>query len=112
MKPDMKVHVPGCGDFCLKEITALDDPCPLPSQERKRTLNEKDKLLYAPMSDIGSVAYDNDVVYINLHHPSSSALDATNSGNVDPTTVDEGTLERLRTLSCSCSLPLSKATKC
>lgn len=73
LKPSTKVHVPGCGDFGLEELTALGDPCPLPSQERKRTLNEKDKLLYAPMSDIGNVAYDNDVVYINLHHPSAAA---------------------------------------
>jgi hypothetical protein len=73
LKSSTKVHVPGCGDFGLEELTALGDPCPLPSQERKRTLNEKDKLLYAPMSDIGNVAYDNDVVYINLHHPSAAA---------------------------------------
>lgn len=73
LKPNMKVHVPGCGDFGLEEITALEDPCPLPSKERKRTLSEKEKLLYAPMSDIGNVAYDNDVVYINLHHPSAAA---------------------------------------
>lgn len=73
LKQNMMIHVPGCGDFELQEISMLSDPCPLPTQERKRTLNEKDKLLYAPMSDIGNVAYDNDVVYINLHHPSVAA---------------------------------------
>jgi ribosome biogenesis protein BMS1 len=96
LKPSTKVHVPGCGDFGLEELTALGDPCPLPSQERKRTLNEKDKLLYAPMSDIGNVAYDNDVVYINLHHPSAAAaLEAAKQRAADDdeeTELGEGAL--------------------
>ncbi len=50
----------------MQQISPLADPCPLPSHMKKRSLNEKDKLLYAPMSDIGNVIYDNDVVYINV----------------------------------------------
>ena len=32
MKPDMKVHVIGAGDYFMSEVTALPDPCPLPEQ--------------------------------------------------------------------------------
>jgi len=92
LKASTKVHIPGCGDFGLEELTALPDPCPLPSQEKKRTLNEKDKLLYAPMSDIGNVAYDNDVVYIHLHHPSTSAKQRSTDSfhENEETTISEG----------------------
>ncbi len=50
----------------MQQISPLADPCPLPNHMKKRSLNEKDKLLYAPMSDIGNVIYDNDVVYISV----------------------------------------------
>jgi len=45
----------------------LSDPCPLPSTEKKqRKLDEKQKLLYAPMSDVGGLLYDKDAVYISM----------------------------------------------
>ncbi|GAM23959.1 hypothetical protein SAMD00019534_071340 [Acytostelium subglobosum LB1] len=65
LKPHMKVHIPGAGDFRMKSITPLSDPCPLPD-ERKKVLNGKERLIYAPMGDIGNVLYDKDAVYINL----------------------------------------------
>lgn len=49
----------------MREVTALVDPCPLPNRV-KRTLNEKDRLIYAPMSDVGSIFFDKDAMYINL----------------------------------------------
>lgn len=61
----MKVHIPGSGDYLMKSVTSLPDPCPLPT-ERKKTLNEKERLLYAPMGDIGNILYDKDAVYINI----------------------------------------------
>ncbi len=48
----------GVGDFEVKEISKLPDPCPLPEKEKKRSLSEKEKLLYAPMCGVGGVMYD------------------------------------------------------
>ena len=48
----------GCGDHTLEEISLLPDPCPLPSAEKKRSLNEKERLIYAPFSGVGGVVYD------------------------------------------------------
>ena len=54
--------------FLLKvqEADAMPDPCPLPSMVKKRGLNEKERLLYAPMSDVGGLLYDKDAVYIDV----------------------------------------------
>ena len=42
----------------------MPDPCPLPEKniEKKgrRKLNEKEVLLYAPLSNIGKILYDKD----------------------------------------------------
>ncbi|KAI9469829.1 MAG: hypothetical protein EXX96DRAFT_532050 [Benjaminiella poitrasii] len=65
LKPNMRVHIPGAGDHHLADVSVLPDPCPLPDKERKR-LDEKHKLIYAPMSDVGGVMYDKDAVYINV----------------------------------------------
>ena len=48
------------------EISALPDPCPLPGTAKKRSLNERERLLYAPMADVGGLLYDKDAVYINV----------------------------------------------
>ena len=42
----------------MKEISLLSDPCPLPDKEKKRTLNERERALYAPMSGVGGIVYD------------------------------------------------------
>lgn len=47
-------------------MDAMPDPCPLPSMVKKRGLNEKERLLYAPMSDVGGLLYDKDAVYIDV----------------------------------------------
>lgn len=75
LKPQQKVHVMGIGDFHMHSLQILDDPCPLKGSDaaaaaanvKRRSLNEKEKLLYAPMSDVGDVLYDADATYINLH---------------------------------------------
>ena len=58
---DQRVHVAGLGDFKVTSVEALPDPCPTPAMEQaiakatgktgRRRLDEKDKKLYAPMSD-------------------------------------------------------------
>jgi ribosome biogenesis protein BMS1 len=65
LKKNQKIHVPGVGDLSMESISILPDPCPLPEKERKM-INEKHKLIYAPMSDVGGIMYDKDAVYINV----------------------------------------------
>ena len=66
MKKDTTVHIAGFGDVKIDELQALPDPCALPSREKKRSLMEKERLLYAPMSGVGGIVYDKDAVYIEL----------------------------------------------
>lgn len=68
MKTNMMVHVPGAGDLSIASISALNDPCPLPTvdSEKRRKLSDKMRLIHAPMSDVGGVMYDKDAVYINV----------------------------------------------
>eukprot|EP00227_Mantoniella_beaufortii_P013557 CAMPEP_0197575686 /NCGR_PEP_ID=MMETSP1326-20131121/997_1 /TAXON_ID=1155430 /ORGANISM="Genus nov. species nov., Strain RCC2288" /LENGTH=389 /DNA_ID=CAMNT_0043138497 /DNA_START=248 /DNA_END=1414 /DNA_ORIENTATION=+ len=67
LKRGQLVHVAGVGDMTVADLSALPDPCPLPSSEKKqRKLDERQKLLYAPMSDVGGLLYDKDAVYISM----------------------------------------------
>ncbi|KAH8723626.1 hypothetical protein GQ44DRAFT_656123, partial [Phaeosphaeriaceae sp. PMI808] len=71
-----RVHIPGVGDLTVMSTEALPDPCPTPFAEKqgekitgkkKRTrLGEKQKILFAPMSDVGGVLVDKDAVYIDV----------------------------------------------
>ena len=82
-----RVHVPGVGDLSVAEIEALPDPCPTPLMDQaiakvsgksgRRRLGEKQKLLYAPMSDVGGVLVDKDAVYIDVK---TSNFNITNEG--------------------------------
>eukprot|EP00667_Euglena_gracilis_P001103 EG_transcript_1102 len=68
LRPTQKVHIPGIGDFSIADISVLEDPCPLPSKalvrNRQRHLTERMRRLYAPMSDIGDLLYDQHNVYL------------------------------------------------
>ncbi|TID26393.1 DUF663-domain-containing protein [Venturia nashicola] len=71
-----RVHVPGVGDLSVSKIEGLPDPCPTPHMDqavakatgvsKRRRLGEKQKVLYAPMSDVGGVLVDKDAVYIDV----------------------------------------------
>jgi ribosome biogenesis protein BMS1 len=71
-----RVHIPGLGDLNVSRIEPLPDPCPTPhvqqaiekatGKQRARRLGEKQKVLYAPMSDVGGVLVDRDAVYIDV----------------------------------------------
>ncbi|XP_034937302.1 ribosome biogenesis protein BMS1 homolog [Chelonus insularis] len=63
---ESSVHIAGCGDLRIKDISFLPDPCPLPEQIKKRALVEKERLIYAPFSGVGGVVYDKDAVYVEL----------------------------------------------
>ncbi|KAI9581555.1 ribosome biogenesis protein BMS1 homolog [Glossina fuscipes] len=66
LKQEHMVHIAGLGDVRIDELTCICDPCPLPGFEKKRSLLENERLLYAPMSGIGGIVYDKDAVYIEL----------------------------------------------
>uniref|UniRef100_A0A8C8C3H7 Bms1-type G domain-containing protein n=1 Tax=Oncorhynchus tshawytscha TaxID=74940 RepID=A0A8C8C3H7_ONCTS len=66
LKNKGQVHIPGVGDFAVADISFMPDPCTLPEAQKKRALNEKERLLYAPMAGVGGVVYDKDAVYIDL----------------------------------------------
>ena len=66
LKKNQHVHIAGVGDFPIGDMAFLPDPCPLPDGIKKRTLVEKDKSIYAPMSGVGGIVYDKDAVYIEL----------------------------------------------
>ncbi|CAG0917440.1 unnamed protein product [Notodromas monacha] len=80
LKPDMGVHIPGVGDFIMDDVSKLPDPCGLPNtgdKKMKRSLNEREKLVYAPMSGMTGVVYDKDAVYVDLKK--SGNAEATHS---------------------------------
>ena len=66
LKADSDVHIPGVGDFRVYDVSILADPCPLPSAIKKRSLNQKERLIYAPFSGVGGIIYDKDSVYVNI----------------------------------------------
>uniref|UniRef100_A0A0K0FM02 Bms1l protein (inferred by orthology to a zebrafish protein) n=1 Tax=Strongyloides venezuelensis TaxID=75913 RepID=A0A0K0FM02_STRVS len=71
MKSENDVHIAGVGDFKIKDICTLPDPCALPDKRKmKRTLNDKERTVYAPFSGLGGIVYDKDAIYVE-----SSLLD-------------------------------------
>eukprot|EP00741_Cyanophora_paradoxa_P001315 tig00000478_g1271.t1 len=69
MRPGARAHLCGVGDVTARNVAPLPDPCPPPNTDpnkKRRSLNEKEKLLYAPMADLGDILYDKDAVYINI----------------------------------------------
>ncbi|KAF2713113.1 DUF663-domain-containing protein [Pleomassaria siparia CBS 279.74] len=71
-----RVHIPGVGDLSVSSTEALPDPCPTPFAEqaiakatgkkKRARLGDKQKILFAPMSDVGGVLVDKDAVYIDV----------------------------------------------
>ena len=65
-----RVHIPGLGDFTVRDIETLPDPCPTPAMEKasgkpnRRRLDEKEKKIYAPMADRSGLKIDGDHVWI------------------------------------------------
>ena len=49
----------------VEEMDALTESCPLSITLKKRGLNERWGLLYAPMAAVGGLLYDKDAVYID-----------------------------------------------
>ena len=66
LKPGTRVHLAGVGDFDMAEVSALPDPCPLPDTVKRRSLDDRERLIYAPMSDVGRLLYDKDAMYVTI----------------------------------------------
>ncbi|XP_012149363.2 ribosome biogenesis protein BMS1 homolog [Megachile rotundata] len=66
LNKETSIHIPGCGDLKIKDVSFLPDPCPLPEELKKRALVEKERLIYAPFSGVGGIVYDKDAVYVEL----------------------------------------------
>lgn len=86
------IHISGMGDYYVQTVEKLPDPCPTPYYEqkleelererikqltdngepiaktvrRRKRLEDKQKIIYAPMSDVGGVLIDKDAVYIDI----------------------------------------------
>ncbi|CAL9213962.1 unnamed protein product [Arabidopsis halleri] len=88
-KKGMKVHIAGVGDYSVAGVTALPDPCPLPSAGKRKGLRDRDKLFYAPMSGIGDLLYDKDAVYININDHQVQ-YSKTDDGKGEPTNKGKG----------------------
>lgn len=94
--PGFKVHLAGVGDYSISHIEKLPDPCPTPyfqqkleefererakeegssaatTTRRRKRLDDKQKLIYAPMSDVGGLLMDKDAVYIDIGKNGESA---------------------------------------
>eukprot|EP01052_Picozoa_sp_SAG31_P002474 SAG31_NODE_87_length_26728_cov_40.161591_25_plen_183_part_00 len=65
-KPRCKVCICGAGDYQVKSVVSLGDPCPLPTKTGARKLNEKQKQIYCPMGDIGDIIMDKDAMYVDI----------------------------------------------
>eukprot|EP00127_Corallochytrium_limacisporum_P007108 Clim_evm27s242 gene=Clim_evmTU27s242 len=75
LKANQRVHLCGVGDHVMARVDFLPDPCPLPQGLRKeggktkyKALNERERQIYAPMTDLGGIVYDKDAVYIDIGH--------------------------------------------
>ncbi|OQR75081.1 ribosome biogenesis protein bms1-like [Tropilaelaps mercedesae] len=85
LKQNTLFHIPGCGDYTAADISYLPDPCPLPDKLKKRSLDDRERLIYAPMSGVGGVVFDKDAVYIDLkgshsHQPGAADADDEEMG--------------------------------
>ena len=82
-----RVHVNGLGDYDIASVTKIEDPCPIEvkksakqkaieherekelgtkSKKAMRTLKNRDKVLYAPFSNVGALNFDKTTGYITI----------------------------------------------
>ncbi|KAG7845518.1 hypothetical protein KL941_003364 [Ogataea angusta] len=89
---NQRVHIAGVGDYSISHVEKLPDPCPTPYYEqrleeiereqrkdaeqsgqgsvlrrgRRKRLEDKQKIIYGPMSNVQGVLIDKDAVYIDI----------------------------------------------
>ncbi len=82
LRSGMPVHIPGCGDFQMKDITSLDDPLPMDDKQKGKLKSDKRRGVYGPMSNMGDLFYDKDSVYIEVDERDSDDDDDGEVGDV------------------------------
>ncbi|KAF2154370.1 DUF663-domain-containing protein [Myriangium duriaei CBS 260.36] len=100
-----RVHIPGVGDLNVSEIEALPDPCPTPflqtamenatGKKGRKRLGDKQKLIFAPMSDVGGVLVDKDAVYVDVKSSTFDPDNETERGLGEQMVVDLGSGKRV-----------------
>ncbi|CDK24539.1 unnamed protein product [Kuraishia capsulata CBS 1993] len=101
LSANSKVHIAGVGDYEIAAVEKLPDPCPTPYFEqrleeiereaektaaangeiapsrrgRRKRLEDKQKIIYAPMSDAHGLLIDKDAVYIDIGDKESFKVD-------------------------------------
>lgn len=87
MDKSRRVHINGLGDFDISSAHKIDDPCPIElkrtvrekqaihdketktgvtNKKALRTLKDKEKVLYAPFSNVGSLNFEKSTGYITI----------------------------------------------
>jgi ribosome biogenesis protein BMS1 len=81
-----RMHINGLGDFEIEALNKMDDPCPIELkrtvkekqqlhaiekatgiiQKKARTLKDKEKVVYAPFSNLGSLNFEKATGYITI----------------------------------------------
>lgn len=71
-----KVHISGLGDYPIDEVTWIADPVPVESvkqkgegeevKKKRRTLKDKEKIVYAPFSNFGAMNFDRSSGFITI----------------------------------------------
>ena len=115
-----QMHIAGVGDYYVHSVEKLPDPCPTPYFEqkledierekakamaangepvakttrRRKRLEDKQKIIYAPMSDVGGVLIDKDAVYIDMGDKESFAKDDHEKGEGEKLVTDLQDVQR------------------
>lgn len=81
---NQRIHINGIGDYEIASVHRMDDPCPielqrtvkqkqalhsqakLTGQKKLRSLKDKEKVLYAPCSNIGALNFEKTTGYITI----------------------------------------------
>ena len=61
----------------MSSIEVLPDPCPLPehlAEKKRHKLNARERIIYAPMSDVGGLVYDKDATFVDIGPQTSQDL--------------------------------------
>lgn len=79
-----RMHVNGLGDYEIKSITQIEDPCPVEARKsvkqkqkewqsnetavkkKKRTLKDRERVIYAPFSNIGAMNFEKTTGFITI----------------------------------------------
>ena len=106
-----RIHVNGLGDYEIKSIQKVEDPCPIElkktvkqrqeelatgnKKKGGRTLKDKEKVLYAPFCNIGAMNFEKTTGYITIPdqyvvYTKLNEDNADQEGGVDEATGNEG----------------------